>query len=336
MGRKRGDQQTEPLVSIIIPLFQHEKFVEDCLTSIAEQTCTDYEVLICDDASTDASFDTARGVIERNDVLRVRCRLLKNETNLGVSATANRMIAMAKGRFVKLIASDDALAPTYLETVVSELEHHPECTAAVTNMLEFGEDEHPPVPDERERYSHKDTPAWANKTSTETFAIECKENTIPAPAVILRREAFERFGLFDETLFAEDWEYWLRLSKAGCRFLWIGKPLVCYRKHSHNSSLFLETMPDYEKRMVRMLQTDMAVRDRYAEEAMGESYLNCRWDMLTHRVYYAYIHHQWEVKKTALALLKHPDYWCRYDTKKRRKYEMHRILWFIKYRCMGR
>ena len=89
------------LVSIIIPTYNTEKYIEKCIQSVLEQTYTDYEIIIVDDCSTDNSMD----VVARFKDPRIK--VIKNEINRGPSYSRNRGIQLSKGDFIALLDSDD-------------------------------------------------------------------------------------------------------------------------------------------------------------------------------------------------------------------------------------
>jgi len=107
------------VVSVCIPSYRAEPFLRATLQSVLDQTFGDWELVLVDDASPDRSWEIAQELREHP-----RVRLERNPTNLGASATWNRALAMAQGRFVKLLCSDDVLRPTCLARQVEALEAH--------------------------------------------------------------------------------------------------------------------------------------------------------------------------------------------------------------------
>ena len=106
-----------PVVSICIPAFQAEAYIRDTIRSVREQTFTDWELVIVDDCSTDATLAEASAASGGDP----RIRLTRNETNLGAAANWNHAVAATSAPFVKLLCSDDILAPTCLERQVTAL-----------------------------------------------------------------------------------------------------------------------------------------------------------------------------------------------------------------------
>lgn len=107
------------MVSIIIPVYNVEQYIAACLESVASQTYTDYEVILVDDCGSDGSMR----IVHFNDHVDVnKCRIVRHERNSGLSAARNTGTAVAKGKYVFYLDSDDTITPDCLETLVAEAE----------------------------------------------------------------------------------------------------------------------------------------------------------------------------------------------------------------------
>jgi glycosyltransferase involved in cell wall biosynthesis len=106
---------TEPIVSVIIPTHNRAHVVPRAIRSVLAQTFKDFELLVVDDASTDATEDVVRGFTD------TRIRYLRRQTNGGVSAAQNTGLAAARGEFISILHSDDEYVPTKLEVQVPRL-----------------------------------------------------------------------------------------------------------------------------------------------------------------------------------------------------------------------
>lgn len=102
-------------LSIIIPIYQVESYIERCLTSIVNQGCNDCEIILVDDASTDSSMAIARNVLKDSDV---NVQFLKHETNSGLSAARNTGIRAANADYLLFVDSDDSLADGALSAFI--------------------------------------------------------------------------------------------------------------------------------------------------------------------------------------------------------------------------
>jgi len=98
-------------MSVLMPVYKHEQFVEFALNSILESDCNRIELIVCDDASPDRSATFARTWIEHHAHRFHRAVFVENETNQGITRTLNRLLEMATADCATLIASDDAFQP---------------------------------------------------------------------------------------------------------------------------------------------------------------------------------------------------------------------------------
>jgi glycosyltransferase involved in cell wall biosynthesis len=110
-----------PLVTVIIPVFNRAKALSSALRSVAEQTFTDWEVVVVDDASSDESAEAALQVAPRDKV-----RVIRHAKNLGSSAARNTGISAARGRYVAFLDSDDSWHPEKLRKQVELVERDPD------------------------------------------------------------------------------------------------------------------------------------------------------------------------------------------------------------------
>ena len=94
-----------PLVSVIIPNYNNDQYLADCIRSVLEQTYSELEIIVIDDCSTDRSVDIVLEMTREDS----RVRLLKNPTNQGVARTRHRGFEQSLGRLVSTLDSDDLL-----------------------------------------------------------------------------------------------------------------------------------------------------------------------------------------------------------------------------------
>ncbi len=119
---------TQPTVSLGMPVYNGANFLAATLDSLLAQTYRDFELIICDNASTDETEAIARDYAARD----TRVRYQRNETNIGGSANYNLTFELARGRYFKWAAHDDLCAPTFLERCVAALEDDPDVVLAYT------------------------------------------------------------------------------------------------------------------------------------------------------------------------------------------------------------
>jgi len=118
----------QPRVSIGMPVYNGEKFLEQAIDSILAQTFADFELIISDNASTDATEKICQEYANRDP----RIRYYRNETNLGAARNYNRTFELSTGEYFKWAAHDDLLAPTFLERCVEVLDNQPSVVLCYT------------------------------------------------------------------------------------------------------------------------------------------------------------------------------------------------------------
>lgn len=224
-----------PEVSIILPNYNHARFLEERLDSIFLQTFQDFELLILDDASTDGS----REILSRyKDDPRVR--LIFNETNSGSSFKQWNLGAQeAKGEYLWIAESDDRSSPFFLQEMLECLRPNKSAVLAYCQSLilneggEFGELFNPDI--RLIPYETKDK-RWSNSFSgegkSEIKSWLSRRNTIPnASSVLIRRNAYLTSGGADERFqLCGDWDFWIRLLSQG-DLIYLAKPLNHWRTH---------------------------------------------------------------------------------------------------------
>ena len=113
------------MVSIIVPVYNAEKTIEDCVASVLHQTYSDFELILIDDGSTDRSGQICDALQSRCVAQNVRCQVI-HQPNGGVSRARNLGMSHAKGEFFVCVDSDDIVEPCYLEDMVRTAREHPE------------------------------------------------------------------------------------------------------------------------------------------------------------------------------------------------------------------
>lgn len=242
----RDSDVKDMMVSIIIRTFNRAHSIIQAINSVLAQSYSDFEILVVDDGSTD---DTAQIVESLADP---RIRLLRHESNRGVGAACNTGIAAAKGEFVAWLDSDDVWLPEKLDLQVRFLQQHPEVDAVFSDVCMHDEDKDVPSLIDHMRAFQKclnGGPAGAEIVVGQREIYLCLLQEVPIkPSVLMvRRELFEKVGLFDESARSgEDWEFLLRAARVAS-FGYINRPLAeinwsqdsTYRRFLVNDKTFL-------------------------------------------------------------------------------------------------
>ncbi|MBQ2991580.1 MAG: glycosyltransferase [Clostridia bacterium] len=105
------------MISVLVPVYNVEKYLCRCLDSILKQTCTDYEIVLVDDGSTDQSGRICDAYAAEHDCIRVI-----HQENAGLAQVRNVSLAAARGEYITFVDSDDAIEPAYLEVLLRDLQ----------------------------------------------------------------------------------------------------------------------------------------------------------------------------------------------------------------------
>jgi glycosyltransferase involved in cell wall biosynthesis len=229
------------LVSVVIPLYNTEKYIVECVESVLNQTLREFEVLVVDDGSRDSSARIVEEIARRDG----RVRLLQHPggINLGVSRTRRLGIEEASGDYIAFLDADDAFEPSKLERQVRLMKAHPACVMCHTAILAVTVPVDDPerlrlLASEAERTSNHFNHPWSDPT--EYLLLECgdalRRNCICNSSVLARAEAIRSAPAATRQLFQyEDWAQWTLLSTKG-PFVYTPEPLTRYRLHPESST----------------------------------------------------------------------------------------------------
>ena len=128
---------TQPLVSVFMPTYQHEDFVAAAIESVLAQDFGDFELVISDDHSTDATWERVQHY-QRLEPTRIRAQ--RNATNLGLAPNLDRLLRRCRGRYVAFHAGDDLWLPGKLRTQVEFMEGEPDCAFSYHDVEAFDSD----------------------------------------------------------------------------------------------------------------------------------------------------------------------------------------------------
>ena len=127
-------QKQTPLISVIMPLYNAERFVGESIENVLRQTVGDFELIVIDDASTDASAEIARAYAAKDD----RIVLMHNELNSGAARTRNRALDAARGKFITFMDADDLCSPERFAKQLAFFERHPQTDICGSYYTMFG------------------------------------------------------------------------------------------------------------------------------------------------------------------------------------------------------
>ncbi len=212
-----------PLVTIICINYNQGRFIEECIDSVVHQSYKNLEIILMDDASEDDSIYKINRISEKYQNIRV----LINDQNIGNCKTFNLGFRESSGEFVLDLACDDLLEPNMIERSINRFisipkdygVHHSQVTLIDEDGAVIGHD-NPVPPNEGDLYKRLISEYFVNPAS-----------------MLIRREVLEELGGYDENLFYEDFDFWIRSSRKW-KYTFTSEPLVKKRivKGSHSSS----------------------------------------------------------------------------------------------------
>ncbi len=237
------DDIETPEVTVVIPVYNDIRHLEETLASVYEQSHHSWEIVVVDDGSTDPAAIAFLDTIDKP-----RLRLIR-QGNTGLPGARNAGMKVARGEFLVPLDSDDELAPEFISRLLAALREDTEAGFAHCLGRLHGDIDAVWIP-------RPFNPYW-----------ELIENSVIG-CVLMRTTAWQSVGGYDETMTSgnEDWEMWLRLTAAGWGQVRIEEPLFRYRKHGVSMSVTTEGRFEEGRRMVRDRNPGL-----YAPEAMREA-----------------------------------------------------------------
>jgi len=222
------NQSNPPLVSVVIPCYNHENFVQDSIQSVIDQTYQNIELIIIDDGSKDGSAEKIKEMIPACQERFIRFEF-RHRPNKGLSATLNEALEWCQGIYYSAIASDDMMLPEKTKLQVDFLDTH-ENISAVFGGIELIDNNNIKISErvrQSKQYRFKD--------------IILHQHDLPAPTQMIRLSALKKVGGYDPDIVIEDWYMWLRLSSYSDLY-YMDHLLCLYRQHATNISKNLEKM----------------------------------------------------------------------------------------------
>lgn len=215
-----------PLVSVIMPAYNAERYIAESINSVCAQTYPDWELIVIDDGST----DNTASVVRRLATADTRIHLI-TQPNGGPARARNAGIAVARGDLVAFLDSDDLWVPHKLTAQIVAIDSEAVDLVFSDGWI-FPEDE---VAAETQSF-------WmvaGRFSGAEMFRLGFAGNRISVLSVLARRDALARVGFFDEDVrvsSCEDYDLWMRLAENGAAFYGMSDKLVRYRLRSGSLS----------------------------------------------------------------------------------------------------
>lgn len=190
---------SQPLVSVLMAIYNCENTLEEAASCILNQTYTNWELILIDDCSSDKSYEVAQRIAESDE----RIKLFKNERNLSLAPTLNKCLEKATGEYIARMDGDDICALDRFEKEIAFLETNPEYALVSCQMDLF---------DDSGAYG---TAHYKEKPQKKDFAYG---SPICHAGCMMRKEVLIELGGYDTSLDKErieDYDLWIRMYKAG-------------------------------------------------------------------------------------------------------------------------
>jgi glycosyltransferase involved in cell wall biosynthesis len=222
-----------PSISVIIPIYNGARWLQETLQSIFCQSLKDFEIILVNDASTD---DLQSVLNEFNDIRLSVLHLIKN---VGVANARNKGLAIAKGQYVAFCDADDICQPQRLEMQLNFLQKHPLvgiCGSAFT------------------RFDGDDLETVCNPESAVTIRRRLMSgNCFGMSTIMGRTDLLRQYGFEQEMAPSEDYDLWTRLASNGVEMANLPQSLVRYRVHAEQASRKKSAKLDHLARKIRAI-----------------------------------------------------------------------------------
>lgn len=238
-----------PLVSVVVPCYNHENYVRTCIESILAQTYGNIELIVIDDGSTDSSPAIIKELAAGGRFI------YEIQQNIGLTKTLNKAISKyVRGKYTAFVASDDYWPVDKIAHQVAIMEQHPDMALCYGKAMIFDSDSGQHLMENGEIHQG------------DMFDVLLKSNRIPALTVLVRTAVLKEVGMFSEDLKMEDWDLWLKVAKSH-QIIGVDHIYGFYRMHGSNTSANLELMLEQELKILRKWKGSRgyrkAVRIRY-------------------------------------------------------------------------
>ncbi len=218
-----------PLISVLMPAYNAEKYIGEAIESILNQSFADFELLVINDGSTDKTEEIILSFEDK------RIHYIKNDTNLKLIATLNKGIDLATGKYIARMDADDVCQPKRFAKQIDFLEKHPDyalCGSWAYLINNKGEKT------KRIKYINED------ELLRISLLFSCP---IIHPTVMIRTDILKQFKYNPSALHTEDLDLWLRITNSGLKIANLPEFLFKYRWHDSNISIANEDFQTAKK-----------------------------------------------------------------------------------------
>lgn len=249
-----------PIISVLMPVYNGEKYLNEAIDSILNQTFTDFEFIILNDGSTDRTKEI---ILSYDDP---RIIYVNNIRNLKIATTLNKGLELARGKYIVRMDADDVSMRQRLAIQIDYMQSHPEITVCGSNL---------------QVYEHPDQ-IWKLPLNNEAIKVRLLfECSFYHPTVIFKKkDIYDIKGGYNPFFSgAEDYELWQRLSESSIiHFANLAEPLLIYRSHPSESRYDykikqLKLSCAISSKNIKRLQIDLNENDLLLHEQVSRQYM---------------------------------------------------------------
>jgi glycosyltransferase involved in cell wall biosynthesis len=220
-----------PLVSVIAICYNHEKYINECLQSVVNQTYSNVELIIIDDLSQDDSREKILEFHHNNP----SCQYIFNEKNMGNCVSFNQALKLSKGKYIIDLSTDDVLLPNRIAEQVKIFEEY-EQIGVVCSDADFIDENSNYLGNIKSKLKLPIGNVYADILAAKSFIMPV--------SVMMKRSIIEKLNGYDEMLTYEDFDFWVRSSRI-CEYGYVPKVLSYQRilKGSHSTKFLIKNSP---------------------------------------------------------------------------------------------
>ncbi|MHB8544093.1 MAG: glycosyltransferase [Leptospirales bacterium] len=196
----------QPLISVIMPCYNHEKYVEQSILSVIGQPYKNVELIAIDDGSKDQTPEILKGLAQKHGFYHEL-----QETNKGVCHTINKAIGLARGRYIKFLASDDFLHDQSLGEFVNRMENDAKIDVCFGDLIQVDKEGNQVRFLKSGLQSRFQSKFPVNSVVDISPDMAIQVSPIIGPSFLIKKSVLDEFGPFDENQIVEDWDLFLFL-----------------------------------------------------------------------------------------------------------------------------
>lgn len=243
----------QPLVSIVIPCYNHGNFVQDSIQSVIDQTYQNIELIIIDDGSKDDSIAKIQELVSKCEERFTRFEF-RYRPNKGLCATLNESLGFCRGDFFSVLASDDLIVKEKIEIQVAYLQKNPKSGGVFGNVQLINNDKYIPIENKK-----------TSQVKKHNFEDVINHNfNLWAPTQLVRLGLVTQVNGFNESVILEDWYMWLKITELGYSLDSMEEAFAFYRRHDSNMSGQIDRMHKGRLDIIDLFKPDYDVTESLA------------------------------------------------------------------------